>query len=202
MDGFKPKETIYNGYRFRSRLEARWAYFFDLMDIKYEYEPQDFDIDGTRYLPDFYLPWFHCYFEVKRKGLDGKEREEAIRKISYGSFTDSWAGLIAFGDPMDDEMYLYCQEHDDDGGGPYENRVSIVLDPSCPFILWGLITWGDYKERMYHPTFNECDKYIPAFEDGLYEEEEYITNKLLYCRRKARQSRFEFGETPIIKKED
>ena len=27
----KPIETKYNGYRFRSRLEARWAVFFDMI---------------------------------------------------------------------------------------------------------------------------------------------------------------------------
>ena len=30
----KPIETQYHGYRFRSRLEARWAVFFDVMGIK------------------------------------------------------------------------------------------------------------------------------------------------------------------------
>ena len=34
----KAIETIYNGYRFRSRLEARWAVFFDEMGIKYEWQ--------------------------------------------------------------------------------------------------------------------------------------------------------------------
>ena len=27
----KAIETVYNGYRFRSRLEARWAVFFDAL---------------------------------------------------------------------------------------------------------------------------------------------------------------------------
>ena len=30
--------TKYNNYLFRSRLEARWAVFFDAAKIKYEYE--------------------------------------------------------------------------------------------------------------------------------------------------------------------
>ena len=33
----KPIETEYKGYRFRSRLEARWAVFFDALNIKWEY---------------------------------------------------------------------------------------------------------------------------------------------------------------------
>lgn len=50
----KPIETIYNGYRFRSRLEARWAVFFDALGVEYEYEPEGFDLgDGMYYLPDF-----------------------------------------------------------------------------------------------------------------------------------------------------
>jgi hypothetical protein len=40
---------------FRSRLEARWAVFFDGLELKWEYEPQGFDADGTLYLPDFAL---------------------------------------------------------------------------------------------------------------------------------------------------
>ena len=62
----KPIETVYNGYRFRSRLEARWAVFFDSSKIKYLYEPEGFKLsDGTYYLPDFYLPDEDYYVEVK-----------------------------------------------------------------------------------------------------------------------------------------
>ncbi len=41
--------TTYAGVKFRSRLEARWAAFFDLIGWKWEYEP--FDLDG--WAPDF-----------------------------------------------------------------------------------------------------------------------------------------------------
>lgn len=46
-------ETTYRGHRFRSRLEARWAVFFDALTIPWEYEPQGYVIDGRPYLPDF-----------------------------------------------------------------------------------------------------------------------------------------------------
>lgn len=53
----KPIETLYKGYRFRSRLEARWAVFFDALGWKWEYEKEGYEFaDGTRYLPDFWLP--------------------------------------------------------------------------------------------------------------------------------------------------
>ena len=51
----------FRGYLFRSRLEARWAVFFDALGIQWEYEPEGIVLsDGTHYLPDFYLPDFHC----------------------------------------------------------------------------------------------------------------------------------------------
>lgn len=58
-------ETAYNGYRFRSRLEARWAVFFDEAGIEYQYEPEGFEYNGERYLPDFFLPEHDLYIEVK-----------------------------------------------------------------------------------------------------------------------------------------
>ena len=52
----KPIETEYKSYKFRSRLEARWAVFFDACDVKWEYEPEGFDLgEGLYYLPDFLL---------------------------------------------------------------------------------------------------------------------------------------------------
>ena len=52
----KALETKYDGYMFRSRLEARWACYFNNMEIEFNYEPQGFDLGGMKYLPDFYLP--------------------------------------------------------------------------------------------------------------------------------------------------
>lgn len=60
-------ETRYAGHRFRSRLEARWAVFFDSLRLAWEYEPQGYRV-GTRrrpYLPDFYLTDLRVWVEVK-----------------------------------------------------------------------------------------------------------------------------------------
>ena len=85
----KAIETFYNGHRFRSRLEARWAVVFDALGVKYEYEPEGFVLpDGTYYLPDFRVKChgtrgncnpeesFDLYIEVK-----GRMTEEDARKI-------------------------------------------------------------------------------------------------------------------------
>lgn len=55
-------ETVYKGRSFRSRLEARWAVFFDFLGWKWEYEPCDF----SGWIPDFVIVGKHTvYVEVK-----------------------------------------------------------------------------------------------------------------------------------------
>ena len=50
----KAIQTEYKGYLFRSRLEARWAVFFDAFGISWEYEPEGIVLsDGSFYLPLF-----------------------------------------------------------------------------------------------------------------------------------------------------
>lgn len=69
--------TYYDGKKFRSKNEAKMAYIFDKLDIKYEYESQYFTFDdGTKYLPDFYLPEYDQWVEVK-----GVMTEEDKHKI-------------------------------------------------------------------------------------------------------------------------
>jgi hypothetical protein len=63
----KAIETHYRGYRFRSRLEARWAVFFDILGIDWEYEKEGLDLDGVWYLPDFWLPHMETWIEIKPK---------------------------------------------------------------------------------------------------------------------------------------
>ena len=59
-------ETKYSGHLFRSRLEARWAVFFDYLNVKWEYEKEGFEFNNKiRYLPDFFLPELDCWLEVK-----------------------------------------------------------------------------------------------------------------------------------------
>ncbi|MGF6950848.1 hypothetical protein QF028_003353 [Neobacillus sp. B4I6] len=69
-------ETEYKGFKFRSRLEARWAVFFDAMDIIWEYgEPKKI---GNKhiYLPDFYLPEKKSWIEIS----DKTPKAEDLRK--------------------------------------------------------------------------------------------------------------------------
>lgn len=65
-NSIKPIPTYYNGYRFRSRLEARVAVFHDALNANYNYELEGYCMsNGMYYLPDFYLPDLGYYVEVK-----------------------------------------------------------------------------------------------------------------------------------------
>jgi hypothetical protein len=111
VNSIKPIETVYNGYRFRSRLEARWAVFFDALDVKYEYEPEGFQLsNGSLYLPDFFLPHFDVYVEVKHVNdyfiNFPNDNEVSFGKEKYGYFmhdvtTSGHGAWFVFGDPWD-----------------------------------------------------------------------------------------------------
>lgn len=80
----KPINTLYNGNYFRSRLEARWAYYFDLMGIAYQYESEGYTLsNGQLYLPDFYLPGSNGYVEVKPE-LNEFTKDDIIVSIKKG----------------------------------------------------------------------------------------------------------------------
>lgn len=74
----KAIETIYKSYRFRSRLEARWAMFYDCLDLKWQYEPEGFDLDGINYLPDFHIDGLG-YVEIKPESPTEAENKKAER---------------------------------------------------------------------------------------------------------------------------
>lgn len=65
MSKIKAIETVYDGYKFRSRLEARWAVFWNKMGLGYDYEPEGFDLGIAWYLPDFWLRELQWYVEIK-----------------------------------------------------------------------------------------------------------------------------------------
>jgi hypothetical protein len=62
----KAIEVKYNGLTFRSKTEAKWALFMDIIGCKYIYEPEGYDLgDGVFYCPDFYLPDIETFLEIK-----------------------------------------------------------------------------------------------------------------------------------------
>jgi hypothetical protein len=83
----KSKDTFYNGYKFRSRLEAKWAYWSDCIGKKYIYEMEGFELgNGISYLPDFWFPEDNFWVEIKPETPTLEEIEKAIRLEEYTGF--------------------------------------------------------------------------------------------------------------------
>lgn len=111
----KAIETIYKGYRFRSRLEARWAVFFDAVGIKgWQYEPQGFELSSGPYLPDFWVPlrsrndWGYW---VEIKGA----RPLSVDQRLLGELCEQsgHSGYMLIGTPGEQQIIRY--ERDGDG---------------------------------------------------------------------------------------
>ncbi len=107
----KAIETVHNGYRFRSRLEARWAVFFDTLGIPYEYEKEGIDLDGTWYLPDFWLPRQKSWIEIKGEKPTAEEKEKAdLLAIYSGSPVYIFDGDVVIPDRETQRGAYYCGE--------------------------------------------------------------------------------------------
>ncbi len=94
--------TRYKTIRFRSRLEARWAVFFDVLGIEWLYESRSVDLGWCLYIPDFWLPQYRLYAEVKPGDftpremvkvatLVGKTNEECLLLSGPPALKGYWA---------------------------------------------------------------------------------------------------------------
>lgn len=94
-----PIETRYKGYRFRSRLEARWAVFFDAVGIQWDYELEGYDLGRF----GWYLPDFKLYLETtehKEYWLEVKPSPPTdieLNKMMYLCSITGTPGGILFG---------------------------------------------------------------------------------------------------------
>ena len=210
----KAIETQYKGYRFRSRLEARWAVFFDTLGVKWQYEVEGYEKSGwymrgevektVRYLPDFYLPGTGTWVEVK--GTTEALRKEAcdldhfldygcpLPGFDNGKF-NSWKvpGLLLLGDIP-------------------EPRFGLTLHPIARHAKGLSLHWAYFQPRSgvrFISQYDEVstffcarkmphDDYNPAswFVESVSIPTTHAYPEVEAAYRAARSARFEFGETP------
>jgi hypothetical protein len=199
----KAIETKYKGYRFRSRLEARWAVFFDALGVKWEYEPEGFDMGiAGWYLPDFRVTSpqkLITWYEVKptKENDDGKMK--SLERFYYASPKDDEAQRDSFvvlcGDPLE---FM--------GNEPYK-----CVCPRCGTIDSSM-TRIDGESYYCYPcdTDTPCGSGNPP-EKGIIDDIVVYPHKgflllldphsidnwsyhVLLAAEKARQARFEHGE--------
>jgi hypothetical protein len=93
--GMHAIETIYDGHRFRSRIEAKWAVFFKSLALPYHYEPEGFNFDGSCYLPDFWIPSWKSYVEIKWE-------KPSLEELGKAELLNAQLGknlLLVYGEP-------------------------------------------------------------------------------------------------------
>ena len=73
--------TEYKGWHFRSVLEFRWAVVLETLDVPFLFEPQTYEHNGVRYLPDFYIESKNVYVEVKPNLEISDEESEKIKVL-------------------------------------------------------------------------------------------------------------------------
>lgn len=190
-------ETRYKGYRCRSRLEARWLYFLDLIGIPYEYEPQGFCGDGIYYLPDIYIPAYHTFIEVKNEAVyeNDELRAEARRKMEAvcGSCLE-YAGIIVYGDPLAGLCESYCFLSSEMCSGTDWVPVSFEYIRNNTASGAGVGYNGEVLMRTYAGTMMYED-----FEDISTDTYAYVPDLrdlMFQAKLKARGARFEHGENP------
>lgn len=117
----KPIETQYKGYRFRSRLEARWAIFFDALGLEWNYEVEGFDLgNDIRYLPDFLLKRQNLWVEVKPNKPILRKKLYACGKIRKGDWRSTIVNIEgAIEDPSDEWTEVEIEGYNLDYTGPY-----------------------------------------------------------------------------------
>ena len=166
----KAIQTRYKGYHFRSRLEARWAVFFDALGYRWEYEPEGYKFpDGAHYLPDFKISGvdsngdsFLFFFEVKPEGYKFSNEENQ-------RFFDMFVALIA-GKHQGDFICLTGVPEVRDYPGSTDSWV--LLGPRMrPFFT-------------NSETLEDWAWYLPS-------EIDYLAEAVAA----ARSARFEFGES-------
>jgi hypothetical protein len=182
MSSIKAIETVYNGYRFRSRLEARYAVMFDTLGIKYEYEKEGYDLGELGlYLPDFWIAEFGCFAEVKPTSFNFEQFSKCYQLPH--------ACILLEGTPA---IRYYCVTNSRwtaEGMWTLEEAYEKYLQKEC--YNWTDIVHSVHKDHLW---FELCENNGQIEIDASLYGMDDPWNK---CVSKARSARFEFGESGI-----
>jgi hypothetical protein len=198
----RPIETRYRGYRFRSRLEARWAVFFDALGVPWEYEREGYDLgEHGYYLPDFWLPDHAAWFEVKpgwpndRESAVAQALADRVERTVYVAM-----GGPAFFQPRPDpdgELRL--------GGGRICEYLPQAVAERQLSLSWDTRKDVPWDDTCWWGKCPECSRTgIGLWGGGPYDHAEGCSQPhggdrhphLIAAVEAARAARFEHGETP------
>ena len=199
MTNLRAIETSYAGCHFRSRIEARWAVFFDRLGIEWEHESQGYrsafevgpETRRINYLPDFHLPKLDLYIEVKPAMPDHVDPEGVKRWQHFaGTVAMDWErGRTAmFCGPIPNPDTVDCY------GPPrahewYEQTVVMLGDWHA---AWCVCPAGLHYDIQFQARGGRIHCGCPRIQD----DRAYLTGndpRILAAYRAARSARFEHG---------
>lgn len=179
--------------------------FFDAAGIRYEYEPEGFELDcGDKYgkiyyLPDFRLPQFNCYVEIKPLSLCDNDEillNATVRCVAMFK-NISCGSILCSGDPMDSRMVIAANED-------WPGEIKFKISP-C-FFGERITDFGREanlfvycKDSFGYPLLcrDKDGNVLPRVSSyGLYKSAVGEPGMLYGAKLKARQARFEHGEKP------
>lgn len=102
-------ETRYDGYRFRSRTEARYAVLWRILGWPYAFESQGYALEIGAYLPDFWLPAADAFIEVKPYGAPLIDDLELCRALASETGYDVL--LVCGGPGWDTEAIRFSPDY-------------------------------------------------------------------------------------------
>lgn len=138
----------YRGHYFDSLTEARWAAYFDAVNMQWIREPECFKLPSVGlYTPDFYLPEQDTYAEVKY----GNATDLAIHKLHLLARFTGKAALLLSGKPLESRIYVYAPD------GPLHSRRNGIIS-------------ADYEFSSYGGIFNDGDWIPSEYENPLLRE--------------------------------
>ncbi len=79
------KGAYYKNIWMRSSYEIKFAFFLDCSRIKWDYESKTFDLGDTTYTPDFYIPEWDLYIEIKGWWRDDAKMKYKLFKKLYSN---------------------------------------------------------------------------------------------------------------------
>lgn len=223
----KAIETHYKGFRFRSRLEARWAVFFDVLGVPWRYELDGFELAGVgkteRYLPDFFVGFMgagHTWFEIKPYIFDNKGYTPDVRRtlkvmteLCYmpvkGVEAKSCAGYIAAGEPSTSRIGILAVPLFHDGswaepGRPVIGAINaaharLAVCPMCHNLCFFVeATKDDPRLQALCGCIDQTNRSV--FVKPQHAKTFLEAPNILLAVEASRAARFEHGDTPKVQR--
>jgi hypothetical protein len=161
----KALPSFYAGVKFRSRLEARWARYFDLIGVEWEYEPEGYALPSGNYCPDFFCKFTRSrygptsfFVEVKPDHIGQIMVQQKLIELCQMT---SEQVVCVVGNPVMKEYWCWEKDYDED----YEKESCGVSISKAGLERHGRLFYGENSFWGEEPFYEQASKM--RFENGV-----------------------------------